>query len=79
MTIVRTLCLTLIAGALACGWSHAFIWHTHWADRPGSVGKFSSLDLDSAHRPHIAYYDESSRRLRYAMITMTRIVAISNK
>lgn len=66
MAIVRTLCLTLIIGALGCGWSDALIWHTQWADKPGSVGKFSSLDLDGAYRPHIAYYDETNRRLRYA-------------
>lgn len=31
------------------------------------MGQFSSLDLDSSDRPHIAYYDASSHDLKYAI------------
>ncbi|MGQ9731302.1 MAG: hypothetical protein ACUVX8_08485 [Candidatus Zipacnadales bacterium] len=52
--------------ALSASPSSALIWHTLEVDELGSVGTFSSLDLDSKDEPHIAYYDATNGDLKYA-------------
>ena len=41
-------------------------WRTETVDPKSGVGLFSSLALDSNGRPHIAYYDQFDRTLKYA-------------
>ena len=44
-------------------------WHIETVDSPGTVGRFSSLALDSSGRPHISYYDGTGQNLNYARWT----------
>ena len=42
-------------------------WHTETVDgENSSVGKFTSLALDSNNNPHISYYDEDNKVIKYA-------------
>lgn len=41
-------------------------WHDEVADAVGQVGRYSSLVIDAAGRPHISYYDLANANLRYA-------------
>jgi methionine-rich copper-binding protein CopC len=41
-------------------------WHAETVDNSGSVGKWTSIDLDVSGNPHISYYDETNYDLRYA-------------
>jgi hypothetical protein len=41
-------------------------WAYEIVDSDGDVGRFCSLDLNSAGEPAISYYDDSGRDLMYA-------------
>jgi len=41
-------------------------WHLKRVDPESGTGKWSSLELDSAGRPHISYLDDIKGRLKYA-------------
>ena len=42
-------------------------WHTETVDgENSSVGKFTSIALDSNNNPHISYYDEDNKVIKYA-------------
>jgi hypothetical protein len=41
-------------------------WYTETVDSAGNVGQYSSLALDDSGSLHIAYYDASRGRLKYA-------------
>lgn len=64
-TTLRSLAVGTICGLVA-GSAQAFIWHPQQVDTVGDVGKYSSLKLDSTYRPHIAYFDQTNRDLKYA-------------
>jgi len=42
------------------------VWRCEVVDSEGDVGRYSSLVLDSAGNPHIAYYDGSHDAVKYA-------------
>lgn len=41
-------------------------WRVEIADSSGKVGKYTSLALDKEGNPHVSYFDESNRKLKYA-------------
>jgi PKD repeat protein len=41
-------------------------WIVETVDGGGTVGEYTSLDLDSQQLPHISYYDQSNTTLKYA-------------
>ena len=44
-------------------------------DSEGWVGEYSSLELDSAGRAHICYYDYTNKDLKYARMVSLPVVA----
>jgi alpha-tubulin suppressor-like RCC1 family protein len=46
-------------------------WQTQIIDQEGSVGKFTSIALDSDDNPHISYIDETNQELKYAKFNGT--------
>jgi PKD repeat protein len=44
----------------------AAVWNSEIVESVGSVGKDSSIDLDSEGYPHISYYNEGGQDLKYA-------------
>jgi len=47
-------------------------WGSATVDDSTDVGRYNSIQLDSNHEPHIAYYDATSRNLKYAYILRTQ-------
>ena len=47
-------------------------WTSTVVDNSGDVGRYNSIQLDSVKDPHIAYYDETNRNLKYAYILRTQ-------
>lgn len=43
-----------------------WVWRVEIVDSNGKVGKHTALDLDRQGNPHISYFDESNRSLKYA-------------
>ncbi|MEW6573798.1 MAG: Ig-like domain-containing protein [Bacillota bacterium] len=41
-------------------------WHAETVDNSGSMGTWTSIDLDVSGNPHISYYDATNYDLRYA-------------
>jgi hypothetical protein len=54
-SIILGLCLESFAG-----------WQIETVDSEGDLGRSSSIALDSSDHPHISYYDNTSRILKYA-------------
>ena len=60
---------TIVACLLICSLfasAPADDWTVQTVDANGSVGTYSSLELDSDGFPHIAYYDAGQQDLKYA-------------
>lgn len=51
---------------LSCGLTFADSWHIQTIDSNDIVGDYNSIAVDSAHNPHISYYDQTNLDLKYA-------------
>jgi len=62
--------------ALKYAWHDGTAWHLAVVDAghvgQQGIGKYTSLALDAADRPHISYYDDAHYELRYAHFDGTR-------
>ena len=47
-------------------------WTSTTVDNIAGVGRYNSIQLDSVKDPHIAYYDETNRNLKYAYVLRTQ-------
>jgi len=45
---------------------HVPQWYISTVDSEGLVGRYTSMVLDSSYNPHISYYDQSNKTVKYA-------------
>ncbi len=53
-------------GCLKTAYYTGSSWQKETVDCDGNVGKYCSLALDSEGKPHICYYDDTNKNLKYA-------------
>ena len=56
--------------ALIYGTNASGNWRFQIVDRSGNVGAYASIAVDATGQPHIAYFDETLLRLKYATLVL---------
>jgi len=54
---------------LKYAWRDGSGWHTEVVDSTGRAGRYCDIALDESGLPHISYYDDAGRDLKYAHAT----------
>ncbi len=63
---ILVLCVSCDDACLNCDVEFSANWQTEDVDKSGNVGIDPSIALDSNDSPHVCYYDQTNKDLKYA-------------